>query len=221
MSMFNKSMVTRTTRILLAAAMPAAFLAVTQAAQASPLAPPATGIANCRIYGGHGTLSPGLTPAGAAGGVKITFTANLTSPAGGPCPNANVVTPAGVKIIGGLVTGNGYYNAPPGLPGSSCANFHGPDTVGKITVDVHWLTVPPSAIAPTIITYTNNPGTVSGAPFDTIKLNAPPGTAVKSGSFAGPPSTHVVDLVTNNLPAPPCGPGPWVNFHISSGFVLV
>jgi hypothetical protein len=215
MSMFKKA-----ARILAVAALPAALLVVTEAAPAGALGPNATGIANCPIYGGHGTLSPGLTPAGSPGGVKITFTATLTSPAGGPCGNANVVTPAGVRIVGGTVTGNGFYNPPGAAHGSSCANFHGPDTVGKITVVIHWLTTG-GPIANTVIVYMNNPGTVTGAPFDTITLNAPPGTAAKSGSFTGPANLHKTQLVTNNLPAPPCGPGPFANFHISGGSVLV
>ncbi len=206
-------------RILVAAVIPASLLVMTEVAPAGALGPNATGIANCHIYGGHGTLSPGLTPAGSPGGVKIAFAATLNNPTGALCANANVTSPAGVKIIGGTVTGSGFYNAPPGMNGSSCANFHGPDKVGTITVRVHWMTIG-GPIADTVIVYTANPNTVSGAPVDTIKLVAPPGTAAKSGSFVGPPTLHTTELVTN-LPAPPCGPGPFATFHISGGFVLV
>ncbi len=212
-------MLQKARRILVAAAIPATLLVMADVAPAGALGPNATGIANCRIYGGHGTLSPGLTPAGSPGGVKISFTATLTSPTGAPCGNANVTSPPGVRIIGGTVTGSGFYNPPSSGIGSSCANFHGPDTVGTITVRVHWATTG-GPIADTVIVYHNNPNTVSGAPVDTIKLNAPPGTATKSGSFTGPPTQHTTELVTN-LPAPPCGPGPFATFHISSGFVLV
>jgi hypothetical protein len=205
--------------ILVVTVVPATLLFVFGASPAGALGPNATGVANCRIFGGHGTLSPGLTPGGSPGGVKITFTATLTNPTGALCPNANVTSPAGVKIVGGTVTGSGFYNAPPGMNGSSCANFHGPDKVGTITVRVHWMTIG-GPIADTVIVYSANPSTVSGAPLDTIKLVAPPGTATKSGSFASPPSLHSTELVTN-LPAPPCGPGPYATFHISGGFVLV
>ena len=95
--------------------------------------PKAVGIANCPIYSGSGTVNPGLTPAGSPGGVKINFTASLTSPAGGPCGNSSITSPAGVTIVGGTVTGSGYYKSVAG-GASSCAKFDGVDVVGKIRV---------------------------------------------------------------------------------------
>jgi hypothetical protein len=196
------------------------FLALdSSVALAAP--PNATGIANCPIYSGKGTLSPGLTPAGAAGGVKINFSATLTSPAGGPCGNSSVTTPAGVKIVGGKVTGSGSYQALASpASASSCSDFDGTDVVGTITVTIKWKTTPPAAIAKTTITYTNNPATVSGSPTDTITLLAPPGSATKAGSFTAPASNNTTTLKTN-LPAPPCGPGPFSHFKITGGNVLV
>ena len=206
-------------RIGLAAALFAVSLVLADSGLAGATAPNATGVGQCRIYSGHGTLSPGLTPVGLAGGVKITFGATLTSPTGAPCTNSSVSTPAGVKIIGGTVNGSGFYNPPAGGKGSSCANFHGADTVAKIGVIIQWKTTG-GPIANTIVVFSTNPGTVSGTPKDTIKLVAPPGWANKSGSFVAPISVRTVELVTN-LPAPPCGPGPHANFTISTGFVLV
>ena len=84
----------------------------------------------------------------------------------------------------------GYYNPVPSTGnGSSCSNFAGSDIVGKIKVKVNWSVTGP-AIAATKVVYKNNTGTVVGSGTDTITLNAPTGTAVKSGSFtdSGQPS---------------------------------
>ena len=181
--------------------------------------PKAVGIANCPIYSGSGTVSPGLTPAGNPGGVKINFTASLTSATGAPCGNSSVTSPAGVRIDGGAVTGSGYYQSL-ASGASSCANFDGVDVVGKIKVTIAWLTTPPGAIANTTIVYTNNPATVSGAPLDTITLKAPPGTATETGSFSSPSAGNTTALKTN-LPGPACGAGPYSTFTILGGNVLV
>jgi hypothetical protein len=184
-------------------------------------APPrAKGIVNCAIFSGTGTLNPGLTPTGQAGGVKINFTASLGSPAAA-CPNAAIKKPKGVTLLGGTVTGSGFYQALAApASASSCADFDGTDVVGQITVTISWLTSPPSAIANTTIVYKNNAATVSGSPTDTITLLAPPGTATKTGSFAAPSSLNTTEIKTD-LPAPPCGPGPYSSFTIVGGNVLV
>jgi len=182
--------------------------------------PKAKGIANCPIFSGTGTLNPGLTPAGQPGGVKINFTASLGTAAAG-CPNANIAKPKGVTLLGGTVTGSGFYNALPApASASSCADFDGTDVVGQIAVTIAWLTSPPGAIANTTIIYKNNPATVSGLLTDTITLTAPPGTATKTGSFAAPSSLNTTEIKTD-LPAPPCGPGPFSSFNIVGGNVLV
>jgi hypothetical protein len=181
--------------------------------------PKAMGIANCHISSGSGTLTPGLTPLGTKGYEKVTFTASLTFPAG-PCANSNVTFPSGVTILGGTVTGSGIYRPPAGGNASACPNFDGPDILRHIKVTIHWLTSGPP-IAPTKIVYTGNPGTVSGAPTDTITLDTPPAlTAIKTGSFAAPPTLHTVQLNTN-IPGPGCGPGPYTTFNVSGGVVTV
>ena len=64
-------------------------------------------------------------------------------------------------------------------------------------------------------------GTVSGSPFDTIALNAPAGTAVKSGSFSSAPTPHLTQLKTNLVgPTCPSGP-PLATFVIVGGKVKV
>ena len=145
-----------------------------------------------------GTVSPGLSAVGSVGGVKINFKGILGLP--GTACGGTVVTPAGVRVIGGKFTGSGYYNAPTATAhGSSCVKFDGPDKVGNIKVNVAWTTVG-GPIANTVITYTNNVASVTGPVngFDTIKLVAP--VATKAGSFlAGPLRT--TKLVTT-LPAP-------------------
>lgn len=173
------------------------FVATQDAAVAAPLA---TGTATCPVTSGSGTVSPGLSAVGHVGGVKINFKAVLGNPAIGTACAGAVVTPAGVHVLGGTLTGSGYYNAPTALAhGSSCVNFDGPDKVGNIKVNISWITIG-GPIANTMITYTNNVASTTGPVngFDTIKLKAP--TAVKAGSFvAGPLRT--TKLVTT-LPAP-------------------
>jgi hypothetical protein len=182
--------------------------------------PKAKGIVNCAIESGTGTLNPGLTPAGQPGGVKISFKASVGTPSAA-CPNAVVTKPKGVALLGGTLTGSGYYQALAApASASSCADFDGTDVVGQITVTIAWLTSPPGAIANTTIIYKNNPATVSGTPTDTITLLAPPGTAHKTGSFATPASNNTVELVTD-LPGPACGAGPFSTFNIVGGHVLV
>jgi hypothetical protein len=176
-----------------------------------------SGKVTCFVQSGSGTLLPGLTPAGSPGGVKINFSGKLVT---GQCSSA-VTKPKGDQVTGGTFSGTGFYDSPPaGGPGSSCANFDGPDVVGKITVTINWTTtgVP---IAPTVITYASNPGTVSGSPTDTFLFtNAPPGTATKSGSFASATTPATVKLLTD-LPGPTCGAGPFTTFNISNGTIKV
>jgi hypothetical protein len=200
--------------------IPMGLIVAAGSAPAEASGPPkAVGIANCPIYSGSGTVSPGLTPAGSPGGVKINFTASMTLPGAG-CGNSNITKPANVVIIGGTVTGSGFYKALSPCSASSCADFDGTAVVGKIVVTVAWLTSPPNAIANTTIVYKNNPATVSGAPTDMITLQAPPGTAHKTGSFVAPPTNNTTQIKTS-LPGPACGPGPFTNFTISGGDILV
>ena len=172
-----------------------------------------SGKVSCPIAGGTGTLSPGLTTNGGANAVKIGFHGTFVM---NNC-TSEVILPAGDTVTGGTFTGGGYYR---GSMGSSCANFDGADVVGRIEVTITWNTTGTS-IAPTTIVYRHNPGTVSGTPFDTIALNAPPGTATKSGSFNSATTPRLTQLATN-LPGPSCPPGPpLTTFVIVGGEVKV
>ena len=189
------------------------ILAAPQAANAVVIG---HGTALCNVIQGAGTVSPGLTPIGSPGGVKINFHATIGSPAGALC-GGTVTSPAGDHVRGGSLIGSGYYNAPiPTAHGSSCSNFAGPDIVGQIKVTISWtMTGPP--IANTVVVYKLNPATVAGAGVDTITLKAPGGTAVKTGSFA----TGLLNTtrLKTTLPGPACGPGPWAAFGINGGNV--
>jgi hypothetical protein len=176
----------------------------------------AAGIANCHIAAGSGTLTPGLTPTGTKGKVKISFTASLTD----PCPNASVTSPSGVTILGGTVTGVGVYAPPVSGDASACPNFDGPDILRHLAVTVAWTTSGP-AIAKTRVAFRGGTGTVSGSPTDAITLDTPPvPVVVKAGSFAAPSTTHTVQLDTT-IPGPGCGPGPYTTFTITGGVVTV
>jgi hypothetical protein len=198
--------------------IPTGLILFTGEMAASAYGPPkATGIGNCHISSGTGTLTPGLTPVGTQGKLKISFTASLIQ---GPCPNADVTSPPGVTIVGGTVTGSGVYKPPAGGNASACADFDGPDILGHLKVTVAWHTTGGN-IAKTNINYKGNPGTVSGSPTDTITLDTPPAaTAIKTGSFASPSTTHTVQLDTN-IPGPLCGSGPYSTFVITGGVVTV
>ena len=206
--------------ITAAVLIPVGTVMFTNVGTATAYGPPkAAGIANCHISSGTGTLTPGLTPLGTRGKVKITFTASLTLPAG-PCPNADVTSPKGVTILGGTVTGSGVYTPPASGNASACPNFDGPDVLAHLAVTIKWSTSGP-AIAKTRIVFKGNAGTVSGAPTDSITLATPPAiSAVKTGSFSSPPSLHTVQLNTN-IPGPGCGPGRYSTFTISGGVVTV
>ena len=175
---------------------------------------PGSGHVTCPVEDGTGILSPGLTSTGSgAGTVKINFHGEFAT---NKCTSA-VTQPPGDQVTGGTFTGGGWYN---GAPADSCANFDGADVVGQITVIINWRTTG-TPIAPTTIVYKNNPKTVSGSPFDTIALNAPAGTAVKSGSFSSAPTPHLTQLKTNLVgPACPSGP-PLATFVIVGGKVKV
>jgi hypothetical protein len=194
-------------------AVSAGLLVALPSGAASPNLPNATGKAICKIASGSGTLSPGLTAGGSPGGVKISFSATMV--VGGSCVGA-VTSPSGVTVLGGTLTGKGFYNPVPSTAnGSSCANFAGSDIVGKIKLKVNWSVTGP-AIASTKVVYTNNTGTVAGSGTDTISLNAPTGTAVKSGSFTTPANPHQLVLVTT-IPGPTCGTGSYSTFSILPG----
>ena len=110
-----------------------------------PALPTATGKAICKIASGSGTVSPGLTVGGSAGGVKINFSATMV--VGGSCGGA-VTSPSGVTVLGGTLTGSGYYNPVPSTGnGSSCANFASSDIVGKIKVKINWSVTGPAIAA--------------------------------------------------------------------------
>lgn len=180
---------------------------------AGAVPPPATGTAICKIASGSGTLTPGLSSTGSPGGVKIKFTATMV--VGGSC-GGSVTSPSGVTVNGGTVKGKGFYNPVPSTGnGSSCANFASSDIVGKIVVKVNWSVTGPT-IANTKVVYKNNTGTVAGSGTDTVTLNAPSGTAVKSGSFTTPNNPHQLVLVTN-IPGPTCGTGTFSTFSILPG----
>jgi hypothetical protein len=185
-------------------------------------APPAHGSATCRMaLGGSGTVSPGLTPAGSPGGVKISFSAKLVPPPATSVCNGAVTSPSGTKVVGGLVTASGYYlPVPSSANGSKCANFATSDKVGNIKVVIKW-TTSGSPIAPTTVVYAGNTGTVTtSGGVDLITLNATTGSATKSGSFAFPATgtPHAIKFRTT-LPGPGCGPGPFSSFNISGGAV--
>ncbi|HEY3833326.1 MAG TPA: hypothetical protein VGO03_13600 [Acidimicrobiia bacterium] len=211
------------TMIVLAAGVALCAPLLVVGAGPSLASPVAHGSATCRMaLGGGGTVSPGLTPNGSPGGVKINFTAKLVpAPAAKSC-NGAVTSPAGTKVIGGVVTGSGFYlPVPSSGNGSSCANFAGSDKVGNIKVVINW-TTSGSPIAPTTIVYAGNPGTVTvSGGVDLITLNTP-GSVTKSGSFAFPPTgaPHAVKFKTT-LPGPGCGAGPFSSFHITGGAVSV
>ena len=152
-----------------------------------PALPTATGKAICKIASGSGTVSPGLTVGGSAGGVKINFSATMV--VGGSCGGA-VTSPSGVTVLGGTLTGSGYYNPVPSTGnGSSCANFASSDIVGKIKVKINWSVTGP-AIAPTKVVYKNNTGTVVGsAPTPSPSMLRPEPRSSRGHSPFRPPLT--------------------------------
>jgi hypothetical protein len=181
-------------------------------------APVAVGTASCPIIAGAGTLSPGLTAAGSPGGVKITFHATLgPTPLSGCASSVHLVTGAPVTITGGTLKGAGFYNGPAGSSGNSCANFDGPDILGKIVATVKWAAVP--AIAPSKVVYKGGTPSVSGAPTDTISLPALGGITVKSGSLTSPALPHDIKLVTDIPSTCAATSAPVTTFTISGGNV--
>jgi len=120
-------------------------------------------------------------------------------------------------VIGGTVTGSGCYKPWPVVP-SSCANFDGPYVVGKITVTVTWTTTGPP-IATTPIVYKNNPATASGS-HRHHRSARPPGTGDEVRIVHRPATNNTTEIATD-LPAPPCGPGPFSELPHPRGFVLV
>ncbi len=114
-----------------------------------------------------------------------------------------VTFPAGVKVLGGTLTGSGYYNAPSaGAHGSSCVNFDGPDKVGVIHETIVWTTIG-GPIANTNVTYTGDVASTTGPinGFDTLTLKAPYGVKAAGSSFLVPALPIASKFVTT-LPAP-------------------
>ena len=186
--------------------------------------PNARGTATCKIVTGSGTVSPGLSIAGGLSGMKINFTASFSSPVALFC-NSAVTFPAGVKVLGGSLTGSGYYlPVAPQTRASSCANFHGTDMVGSITVTITWLTSG-GPIANTVVTYTGLRNTVTGTPTDTITLRHPPapGAAAKAGSFSIPPAgaPNLTRLVTTLHAPASCTAVAQTAFRITAGVVAM
>ncbi len=174
----------------------------------------ANGTALCQIKGGSGTLNPGLTPAGSSGGVKITFQGSFVDQ---KC-QSKLKKPKKDQVLGGTFSASGFYNAPAaGGPGSSCADFDGPDVVGQIVVTINWA-MSGAPIAPTTITYSGNTGTVSGSPTDTIDLTG--STSTKAGSFSSTAAPAVTKMLTT-IPGPSCGAGPYTTFTVTGGYIQV
>ena len=200
----------------LAAAPVLALLLVPAGAASAGANAPGTGQVSCPVAGGGtGTVFPGLSVAGSPGGLKINFQGSFSA---GNCASA-VTQPPGDQVTGGTFSGGGYYT---GAMASSCANFHGADVVGRIAVTINWITTG-APIAPTTIVYQNNPGTVSGTTIITLTA-APPGTAMKTGSFSAPGTPRFTQLKTN-LPSPgptcPAAPSMSMPFTITGGQIKV
>lgn len=196
------------------------FVATQEAAVAAPIA---KGTAICPVTSGSGTVHPGISAAGSIGGVKINYTAVLGNPAAGTACGGAVTFPLGVKVIGGTLTGSGYYNAPAaGAHGSSCVNFDGPDKVGVIKETIVWATIG-GPIANTVVTYTGDVASTAGPinGFDTLTLKAPFGVKAAGSSFLVPAAPITSKFVTT-LPAPgvKCV-GTTVNFKITGGGVAM
>jgi hypothetical protein len=194
------------------------FVATQEAAVAAPIA---TGTAICPVTSGSGTVHPGISATGSIGGVKINYKAVLGNPAVGTACSGAVATPAGVKVIGGTLTGSGYYNPPSGN-GSSCANFRGPDKVGVIKETIKWITIG-GPIANTTVTYTGDTASTTGPlnGFDTLTLKAPFGVKAAGSSFLVPAAPITSKFVTT-LPAPGVHcVGTTVNFKITGGGVAM
>ena len=175
------------------------FVATQEAAVAAPIA---TGTASCPVIAGSGTVSPGLSGGGSPGGVKINYKATIGHPGTTILCGGTVTSPTGVHVVGGTVTGSGYYTS--SAPhGSSCVNFHGPaDKVGVIKETIVWATIG-GPIANTNVTYTGDVGSTTGPlnGFDTLTLKAPYGVKGGGSSFHAPALPIMSKFVTT-LPAP-------------------
>jgi hypothetical protein len=162
-------------------------------ASAMPLG---VGFGSCKFSAGKGTFSPKLTPAGSASvtAVKIKFNVSLSKDCG------SVVTSPSGDTINALtsVVGSGTYNA--GAFANKCGNFETIDTA-TVKVKTTWHAVP-TAIAPSVSTYTALAGTVAAGPPVVITLNGPPGSAV-TGSFSSPTNTGTKIVLTTSIPACP------------------
>lgn len=162
-------------------------------ASAMPLG---VGFGSCKFSAGKGTFNPPLTPTGTAAvtAVKIKFTVSLSKDCG------SVVTAPSGDNINALtsVVGTGKYKA--GAFANQCANFETIDTA-TVKVTTTWHAVP-TAIAPSVSTYTALAGTVAPGPPVVITLNGPPGSAV-TGSFSAPPNTGTKIVLATTIPACP------------------
>jgi len=195
------------------------FVAI-DAGLAGAVTPAATGSVVCNVTG-KGSFSPGLTLAGSATPLHISFGAVTTSGcfSAAVAPNsAGSLSP--VTITGVSVTGAGtMVPLGTGLLANKCAVFKASDTIGVIKVHYNWISVP--AIAPTTVTYTGGTAhIVSGTPLDKIVLPATSGTSwVGTGSFT--PSVHpLVGLKTNIASTCAAGWGPYVPFTINAGSLI-
>ncbi len=198
----------------------ASLFVVINSGVASALAPSATGSVVCNVTG-KGSFTPGLTLAGSATPVHISFGAATTSGcfSAAVAPNsAGSLSP--VTITGVSITGAGtMVPLSTGLLANKCAVFKSSDTIGVIKVHYNWVSVP--AIAPTTVTYTGGTAhIVSGTPLDNIVLPATSGTTwAGTGSFT--PSVHpLVGLKTNIVSACAAGWGPYVPFTINTGSLI-
>ncbi len=162
-------------------------------ASAMPLG---VGLGSCKFSAGKGTFTPKLTPTGSAGvtAVKIKFTVSLSKACG-----SVLTSPSGdtIKTLTSVV-GTGKYLA--GAFANKCTNFETIDTA-TVKVTTTWHAVP-TAIAPSVSTYTALAGTVAAGPPVVITLNGPPGSAV-TGSFSAPPNTGTKIVLTTSIPACP------------------
>ena len=108
------------------------------------------------IFSGHGTVSPGLTPAGSPGGVKITFRANVLDARCRRLSQRQCHFPGGRQDPWRDCDRVRATTTRPARQRQLVPNFAGPDVVGKITVTIKWVMSGPP-VANTKIVYQHNP----------------------------------------------------------------
>lgn len=171
---------------------------------------PAVGSVTCAVHG-KGTFGPPLTAAGVATtAVKTTFKgksypASCSGTVGIPS-STGTLTP--VTVHGAKFKGTGYYTGTSFA--NSCPVWSSTDSVGAMNIKIVWSATP--AIANTTVKLTG-PGlpVVSGAGTDTITLPSGATVAV-SGSFATPPPTFLLTMVTNIVAACSTTWGPYPTY---------